>query len=348
MSDGVKGDPVALLILAHNESGVIGETVEGAQKTLSSGDKLFVVADHCSDDTEIIARDAGANVIVRCGEAPVSKGAALAWFVQEHRDRLKEFSRLVVLDADSNVKSDFLDRIKENITDDSDVMQCFVYPQFENKSPIGKLAALSEFHDQHISDGIRSALGWPVRMRGTGMVVKPDLLFEMDGQLMTKVEDIALSLIFASKGISVKRINEAIIFDPKPPSAAAAARQRARWFRGQWSAVWQYRREIVKILLKGPSGWSLLSSLFLKPKWLVLTASLVLALILSPWFWASSPFWLYFMLGSIYLFIGLCLIPERSLFFRTLFHIPAYVWMWLRGILLSIRPSSWLSTRQQD
>ena len=29
--------------------------------------------------------------------------------------------------------------------------------------------------------------------------------------------------------------------------------------------------EIVRVLVKGPAGWSLLSSLFLKPKWLVLT-----------------------------------------------------------------------------
>ncbi len=346
MSDAVENTPIALLILAHNESGVIGETVEAVQETLSSGDRLFVVADHCSDETEIIAREAGAKVIVRCGEATESKGAALSWFVQEHRNSLKEFSRLIVLDADSRVQSDFLDRVRENITDGCDAMQCFVYPQFENKSPIGKLAALSEFHDQHISDGIRSILGWPVRMRGTGMVVKPNLLFEMDGQLKTKVEDIALSLIFASKGVRIKRLNEAVLFDPKPPTAAAAARQRARWFRGQWGAVWQYRREIVRILLKGPSGWSLLSSLFLKPKWLMLTASMTLALVLYPWPGFAILFWIYFVLGSSYLFVGLCLIPERGLFFRTLFHIPAYVWMWLRGIILSMRPSLWLRARK--
>ena len=346
MPDEVKDFPVALLILAHNESCVIGETVEAVQETLSCGDRIFVVADHCSDGTEIIARDAGAEVIVRCGDEPDGKGDALAWFVGEHKDSLNEFSRLIVLDADSRIKPDFLDRVKENISDGCEAMQCFVHPQFEHKSPIGKLAALSEFHDQHISDGIRTILGWPVRLRGTGMVVKPDLLFEMDGQLKTKVEDIALSLIFASKGIPVKRLDEAVLYDPKPPTAAAAARQRARWFRGQWGAVWQYRREIVRVLLKGPSGWSLLSSLFLKPKWLVLSTSLLLALILYPWPWAAVPFGLYFVLGSVYLFMGLSLIPERRLFFHTLFHIPAYVWMWLRGIILSLRPSSWLSARK--
>jgi len=346
MSDAFQDNSVALVILAHNESSVIGKTVDYAHKALSSGDRLFVVADHCTDDTEIIARAAGAKVIVRCGEEPDGKGAALAWFVAEYWRSLGEYSRLVVLDADSRIKPDFLDRVKKNITIGSEAMQCFVYPQFENKSTIGKLAALSEFHDQHISDGIRTSLGWPVRMRGTGMVIKPDLLYEMDGHIKTSVEDIALSLIFASKGIRVKRLNEAILYDPKPPTASAAARQRARWFRGQWVAVWQYRREILQVLLKGPAGWSLLSSLFLKPKWLALSTSLLLAVIFYPWPWASVPFGLYFVLGTVYLIMGLSLIPERGLFFRTLLHIPAYVWMWLRGIILSLRSSSWLSARK--
>lgn len=345
MVNGANENTLALLVLAHNEFNVIGETVEVVQETLLSGDRIFVVADHCSDDTESKAQNAGAEVIVRCGDEPNGKGDALSWFVNGHRDSLAEFSRLVVLDADSRIKQDFLDRIRENIIDGSEVMQCFVSPQFDDKSPIGILAALSEFHDQRISDQVRTNLGWPVRMRGTGMVIRPDLLFDMDGHLNTMVEDIALTLIFASKGIQVKRLDKAVLYDPKPTTAAATARQRARWFRGQWGAVWQYRQEVLQVFLRGPAGWSLLSSLFLKPKWLVLTTSLLLALALHPWPWLAIPLWLYFGFGSFYLLIGLCLIPERKLFFRTLFHIPAYVWMWLRGILLSLRPSTWLSAR---
>jgi cellulose synthase/poly-beta-1,6-N-acetylglucosamine synthase-like glycosyltransferase len=322
MPDKKSNNPVALLILAHNESAVIEGTVQAIQKAIAAGDTLFVVADHCGDDTETKAKSAGANVLIRNGDSPGGKGDALSWFVKEHRSSLKNFSRLVILDADSKIEPDFLDRVKENITNDCAVVQCFVHPEFESNSPIGKLAALSEFHDQYISDGIRTALGWPVRLRGTGMIIKPDLLFELDGQLNTNVEDIALSLIFASNGIRVKRLDQAVVLDPKPPSMDAAARQRARWFRGQWGAV------------------------FLKPKWLVLTASLIMALILFPWPWASIPFGFIFVSGSLYLFVGLCIIPERGLFLRTLLHIPAYVWMWLRGIIISLRTSSWLRVRK--
>jgi len=346
--DGSNNSQIAVLIFAWNEADIIEDTIESVREALAPDDMLFIVADNCSDETATLARNAGAYVVVRSNGSANGKGDALSWFVGEYERILIGYSRLIILDADSQIKSDFLDRVKENISEGCEVMQCFVSPQFEDISPIGKLAAISEIHDQHISDNIRTKLGWPVRMRGTGMVIKPNLLFDMDGRLNTIVEDIALSLIFASKGILVKRLDEAVLFDPKPPTAGAAARQRARWFRGQWGAARQYRREIMRVFLKGPAGWSLLSSLFLKPKWLMLSASLLLALSLHPWPWLAIPFWLYFVLGAFYLFVGLCLIPERKLFFRTLFHIPAYVWMWLRGIILSMRPSTWLSVRQQD
>lgn len=336
----------ALLILAHNEATVIEDTVWTAKSILMSQDALFVVADHCTDDTANKARNAGAEVVIRNETISTSKGHALSWFVREYSKRLDQFSYLIILDADSQLKTDFLDHVRENITEECEAMQCCVYPKFEQRSPISTLSALSELHDQYISDRIRSKLGWPVRMRGTGMILKPELLFHIDGQLNSNVEDIALSLILATKGIKVKRLDDAILFDPKPSTIISAANQRARWFRGQWEAMWQYRREIVHLFRSGLPGWSLFSSLFLKPKWLVLTTSLVLAILLSPWRWVAILFGLYFSTGVLYLFIGLCIIPERHLFFRTLIFIPLYIWMWLRSIILSLRASSWLKARE--
>lgn len=346
MPEKTKQKPVALLILAHNESNVIEKTVMLSQVALSSKDSLFVVADYCTDDTAHKAKNAGAKTLLRNEGSKNSKGAALFWFVEEMKNRLHKFSRIIILDADSIITPEFIANIKKNIIEGNELMQTFVYPQFDKKSPVGTLAALSELHDQHISDKIRSKLGWTVRLRGTGMIVSPRLLLSLNkNQLKTQVEDIALSLIFASKGIKVKRLDTAIFFDPKPSTIKTAAKQRARWFRGQQIAIWQYRKEIGHVFLRGPAGWSLLSSLFLKPKWLILAISLFLALVTFSLPSLSFFFGTYFALSAIYLFIGLCLIPERILFFRTLLHIPAYIWMWQKGIFLSLRASSWLRAR---
>lgn len=332
--------------MAHDEECVIGSTVEGVMNALSTEDKLFVVADNCADATVNIAKQAGASVVIRNNGSAIGKGDALAWFLRNYRQDILDYSLVVVLDADSEIKSDFIVPLKTNKINERNVYQCFVYPRFNQEAPIGKLAALSELLDQHVNDKIRKTLKWPVRLRGTGMIFPPEILIEVSNEVHTHVEDIALSLLLTARGIQINRIDEVIVFDPKPASSVEAAQQRARWFRGQFQAIWRYRKEILRILVMGPAGWSLLSSLFLRPKWLVLISSFLLALFLSHWQLVSLFFWAYFILGVFFLSLSLILIPERRSFIRPLFHIPAYIWMWLHSIIFSIFPSSWHRVRK--
>jgi cellulose synthase/poly-beta-1,6-N-acetylglucosamine synthase-like glycosyltransferase len=338
---------IAALIFAHDESLVIGETAACVRKALGSGDDLFVIADNCTDDTAQIANDAGANVYTRTGKTSSSKAMALTWFLDRHQEVLQPFDFLLVLDADSKINSDFLEIIKANIPDRGGAFQCFISPLYEKQSPVGVLAALSYFLDQGVSDRIRTSLRWPVRLRGTGMLIAPEIFIEIGGRIETMVEDIALSLLLTARGVHIGRIDEAIVYDPLPDTTTGASHQRARWFRGQWNAIWQYRREIISIGLKGPRGWSLLSSLFFKPRWLILTGSLILALVLSRWWWLSLIFWGQVLFGLLYLTIGLFILPDRKIFILALLHLPAYVFMWVRSIILSLRSAPWLKARKE-
>jgi cellulose synthase/poly-beta-1,6-N-acetylglucosamine synthase-like glycosyltransferase len=339
-------NPLAIVVLANDEETVIGRTVESAVQALLPEDKLFVIADHCTDDTEKIALTAGAQVIVRNDGGADGKGNALSWFISKYHQEMIEFSAVVILDADSVIKADFIEVIKRKINHENIAYQCFVYPTFGHNSAIGKLAALSELVDQHITDKFRTTFNWPVRLRGTGMVLRPGILIEVSPLLDTYVEDIALSLLLTAKGVPVERIEHAIVYDPKPDSFITASRQRARWFRGQWRALWQYREEIIRIILKGPPGWSLLCSLFLRPKWLVLMICCLLALVLSPLSWLSLIFWSYFIGGTTLLLLGILMIPDSRLFLPATFHIPAYLWMWLQSIILSLQSSTWRRSRK--
>ena len=339
---------IAALIFAQDESFVIGETVAQVVNALGPGDEVFVIADNYTDDTAKIARNAGAQVYIRTLPASAGKGEALAWFLDHQQVLLQPFDFLLVLDADSKVSPNFLAVIRANITQTDAAFQCFVAPQSDEQSPIGNLAALSYFLDQSISDRIRTVLGWPVRLRGTGMLIPPGILIEERDQLRTIVEDIALSLLLTAKGVHISRIEEAIVSDPVPDTTAAASNQRARWFRGQWQAIWQFRREISIILAKGPRGWSLLASLFLKPRWLIFSISLILALVLWRWWWISILFWGYVLNTFFYLGIGLVIIPERQRFIRALFYLPSYGWMWARSIIRSFQASSWLKARERQ
>ena len=339
---------IAALIFAHNEASIIGKTIEDVVHALGDGDDLFVIADNCTDDTVKMAEDAGAKVYVRTRNSSSSKGQALAWFLSSFQDLLQPFDFLLVLDADSQIAPDFFETIRENVPEKGEAFQCFIYPLYNNQSSVGNLAALSYLLDQSVSDKIRTALGWPVRLRGTGMLITFEVLNTISEQLDTTVEDIALSLLLMAKGVQVKRIDQAVVYDPVPDNSDDALRQRARWFRGQWIAAWQYNREIAYAIIKGPGGWSLLSSLFLKPRWLFLTLSVIFALAFYRWIWISLFFWGQVLFGLIYLIVGLIILPERKTFFMSLFRLPNYIYMWVRSIGLSFRSTPWLKARKEE
>ena len=54
-----------VLIPAHNESGVIAETLTALTPTLRDTDRVLVVADNCTDDTATVARECGVEVLER-------------------------------------------------------------------------------------------------------------------------------------------------------------------------------------------------------------------------------------------------------------------------------------------
>jgi cellulose synthase/poly-beta-1,6-N-acetylglucosamine synthase-like glycosyltransferase len=335
---------LAFLILAHNEAEVIGGTVASVVAQLSPRDDLFVVADNCTDATAKIAGKAGAKVLIRKSGNAQGKAEALAWFYENHAALTGKSHFVVILDADSRIGENFCREIRNHPHKNNSASQCFVQPLYE-ESPIGRLAALSELIDQKLSDRWRSALGWPVRLRGTGMVISPENLGRVAPLLKTEVEDIALTLLLVAHGIPIHRIESAPVYDKKPMTRAFATQQRARWYRGQWLCLWAYRREVFRVLLKGPAGWALLSSLFLRPKWLIGLFLLLLALVLSGFPLPALVFGILLLLNVGYLILGLLILPERKVYLRALLYSPVFIWMWLQSILLAFRPSGWRRAR---
>ncbi len=337
---------IAVLIVAHNEASVIEPLVLSVKNALSSHDRVYVIADNCTDDTARLAAGAGAAVRSRSTGGPDGKGAALQWFINQERTALEEFNLLAILDADSQIPSDFIDKAKAAFVGDA-VIQCYLQPVSYGGSPISTLSALSEILEQKTFDRIRSRLGWPIRLRGTGMLIPPAILIKVSDRIQTEVEDIALSLLFASAGIPIKQTDRISVYDPKPLEPASASKQRARWFRGQWVAFWHYRAEVVKLLARGPAGWSLFGSLFLKPRWLLDFITLLLAIL----FYFYSPI-VSAVLGSIVAFDILCLVytiaclEDKKTFLKAILHFPAFIVMWLRGFVLAFQKSPWRRARE--
>jgi cellulose synthase/poly-beta-1,6-N-acetylglucosamine synthase-like glycosyltransferase len=337
---------IAFTIFACNESTVIKNTVFSIRDAIHETDALFVIADNCFDQTAQLAAEAGAKVFTRTNDRVKGKGAAIRWFVQMYWEILREYDEIVILDADSLLPKDFIEKLEPYLNQDFQVGQCFLQPENYKGSQISTLIALSELLEQSVFDPIRAFFGFSVRLRGTGMVFKPQLLLDLCRKIDTEVEDIVFSLLLAEQKVIVKHLKSASVYDPKPTAVADASKQRARWFRGQNTALWKYRNDVIRTSLSGLNGWSVLLCIFFKPRWLQLLILAILGLLSIQSPYISGLFFSIVIVEAMLMFVGFLKLKNRKEFSKALFFVPVFILMWVKGIFLSFQKLPWLRVRK--
>jgi len=350
------GPDLVVLILAKDEALVLPATLHAVFDQIGPGCEVHVVADGCRDDTAKVARASAARVFERPARGPLGKGAALAWWLRRTHAHAPGTQIIVVLDADSRMFPGCLDALRMEIEQGSVAAQAQIVPAVESTSPIAALAALSEIADQVVGDAIRVRLRWPVRLRGTGMAFRRLTLEAFAPQLSTSIEDAELTVLMASRGLVPRWIRGARIEDPKPNSTQYAARQRARWLKGQLQLLAAQPRAVLATLGRGLPGWSLAASVFLRPKAFSLPL-FALAAMLS-WKASSGSLWyllpaLFFgawtFVGAASMMVGLAWSPAFGRTLGALLLLPSYVVLWLisAGLALSTG-DAWPRARPLD
>jgi cellulose synthase/poly-beta-1,6-N-acetylglucosamine synthase-like glycosyltransferase len=347
---------LVVLILAKDEASVVAETVRHAIGQIGSQGEVHVVADGCRDATAQVARAAGAHVFERPARGPRGKGAALNWWLRRTHAGAGPDQAIVLLDADSQMEPGCISSLLEALGAGADAVQAQIVPHLASDSPLALLAALSEIAEQRLGDALRTRLGWPVRLRGTGMALRRGLLEALAPSLRTVVEDAELTLVLAGAGRVSRWIAGARLRDPKPATARFAAQQRARWLRGQLDLLRAQPGAVVATVRRGLPGWSILSSVLLKPRAFVLPLAAALALGLwslttgLPWLAAAAlplTLWLAWNLAVMLVATVWTEHPYRTL--RALFAAPLYLLLWLASARLALQSSEpWLRARPVD
>lgn len=344
VSDVQSKQGIDVVILARDEASTIGSTLRALMMHLGSEDEVHVVADHCHDDTARIAYEAGAMVHVRANGGPAGKGQALKWWLEETKGNAHPDEVVVVLDADSIVAPNFFESIRQRMLRGEKVIQTRVEPIVWSSSPVAHLAAFSETTEQRVNDAIRSRLGWPVRLRGTGMAFRREILERTCASLSTLVEDVELTLQLGAQGVPIHFASETYVADPKPNDRDGAVKQRARWIKGQWQVITTYSSEILNLIARGPAGWSLISSVLLKPKTLLILLKAMMSAIAGLaavtlggmiWIVLASLGLLSLLIDVGTLLYGVRFTPNRKEALRLLLIAPIYLTMWFRSLALS-------------
>jgi 1,2-diacylglycerol 3-beta-glucosyltransferase len=234
-----------IIIPAHDEAAVIGATVSRLL-ALDYPSHLFsihIVADHCSDSTAEVARQAGAVVHERNEGPRTGKAAALSWSFQRILKK-DQCDAVVIFDADTRVDPQFLRVMDLRLAQGDQVIQGQHVIRNPNQSWFPALTWAMFLIDNRFQNLGRSNLGWSAKNMGDSICFRVDILLQLGwGEGLT--EDYHLRHKLLLNGIRISYEPAAIGYGEAPSTWSQARAQRARWLRGTHDTSQQYVKQLL-------------------------------------------------------------------------------------------------------
>jgi 1,2-diacylglycerol 3-beta-glucosyltransferase len=220
-----------IAIPAHDEASVIGATVCRLRHLQYPADlfAIHVVADHCSDNTAALARQAGAVVHERNQGPRMGKGAPLDWLFKHILD--DQCDAVVIFDSDTLVDADFLQLMDARLARGAQVIQGQHIICNPTSGWFPALAWAMLLIDNRFQNLGRSNLGWSAKNMGDSICFRADILRHLGwGEGLTEDYQLRQRLLLAGIRISYEPFAKG--YGEAPRTWAQARVQRARWLRG--------------------------------------------------------------------------------------------------------------------
>jgi cellulose synthase/poly-beta-1,6-N-acetylglucosamine synthase-like glycosyltransferase len=250
---------------------------ESVRKTIESVKGAGVATLLLLDGEDIAARrvgeEMGAEVVQKDPSGP-TKAIALGWLAEKHRDRLLRSDAVLLLDVGSTLTVGFFDALTWPAGCDA------IQARLRGVgSGVGIAAAQSETHAQLDEDCGREALGWSVRLRGTGSAFRSATFIDISPRLRTRVEYLEATLLIIARGGRVTLGGAgAVVNDEKPPTVYSAALQRARWLLGRYELLVKRAPDFLRALVWRPAETTaLFFEIFGRPLSLTIPFRLIVA-----------------------------------------------------------------------
>jgi cellulose synthase/poly-beta-1,6-N-acetylglucosamine synthase-like glycosyltransferase len=329
---------LAIIVPAHNMAHSIAQCVDSLRMCHYPQDNvtIYVVADHCTDDTAGRAEAAGATVLTR-QDGPQGKTYALAWSI----DTLTQLSiapeLYVITDATVQVDPHFLTALAEGWQQGEDIVTSCATVSPANQKWYARCLGLMLVH-RNLQGWCREQLGLSAWLDGRGMAYSHDyiqrfgwhLALPTGLQLSHPTEDWRHGVRIVEQGYRVAFTAKAKVLTPLRHSLVTATQQGARWERGRLINASTHalrllchglkQRELIKICAALDAIQPPVALLG------ALTVVLALSVMLFPsigWLglWAVVPFILTSLYGLIVAVRG----HREGIHFVTMFWAPIYI-----------------------
>ena len=237
---------IAAVVAARNEEAVI----EGVVKTLLDQNyprelfDVYVVPNGCKDDTERVAREAGARILP-CDIPVRGKGDVLR-FAFEELQKMEKYDAFCLFDADNIVDPGFLSASNNALCAGEKVAQGFRDSKNSGDSWVaGGMSMFYWFMSRLFNRG-RAALNMSAMLNGTGVLLSADFVREADFQTRTLTEDLELTAQCGILGVKIGWMEDAVTYDEQPNSLMSSITQRRRWFAGGVQCMRHYGPALLK------------------------------------------------------------------------------------------------------
>lgn len=222
---------LAVLVPAHDEASIITATLDSIRAQLCEGDRLLVVADNCTDDTALLARAAGAEVVERFNAQARGKGYALDFGV-----RYLGFDPppvIIVVDADCQLGEGALTRLATCCIDSGRPVQALYLMQAPAGAGLKTRVAEFAWRVKNLVRPRGSArLGLPCQLMGAGMAFTWRDLASLELASGHLVEDVKMGLDLCRIGKAPLFCPDALVTSWFPVSDEGLGVQRRRWEHG--------------------------------------------------------------------------------------------------------------------
>ena len=223
---------IVIVIPAHDEGTIIGDTLRAIRPQIRSTDRLIVVADNCRDDTAAIAAAEGAAVLRR--EDPVHRGKGYALDFAIRHLGCDARKTVLFIDADCRMDARSIDSIAGLCVQTQRPVQALYLMQAPaDAGPLIRIAEFAWIVKNRVRPLGMLRLGLPCHLMGTGMAF-PWACIEA-AQLATGhiAEDVKIGVELARVGKPPLFCPEACVTSAFPKSQEGMQSQRTRWEHGQ-------------------------------------------------------------------------------------------------------------------
>lgn len=229
----------AILVPAHNEAHNITDTLVHLRRQMREGDRLIVVADNCSDETATLARNAGAEVVVRKDHSQRGKAFALETGLQFIRETGPR-KIVVFVDADCVLEDKSLDILVQSCEKHDRPIQAQFEMRGTKSDPMVRLLTFAYCVKNNVRPMGLKSLGLPCHLMGSGMALPAHCFSQIQVGSDHITEDLVIGIELVLQGYPPRFCPSAVVFSEFAPSGQGREKQKERWVHGHLLVIAEY------------------------------------------------------------------------------------------------------------